>query len=113
MKTAGWPTRSVAVQVDRLECYVRKCWELWTREGNHVQRTRSGATKKTTKRDDRWIARQALVDPTVTHSTIKPDVGVAVATKTISRLLAEGNLKSKRPFRALPLTLEYRRRLLQ
>ncbi|GFU88177.1 transposable element Tc1 transposase [Trichonephila clavipes] len=32
MKTAGWPTRCVAGQVDRSECVVRNCWEQWTRE---------------------------------------------------------------------------------
>ncbi|GFW52874.1 transposable element Tc1 transposase [Trichonephila clavipes] len=46
------------------------------------------------------IVRQALVDPTVTHSTIRADVGVAIAPQTISRHLAEANLKFKRPFRA-------------
>ncbi|GFT33616.1 uncharacterized protein TNCV_4381921 [Trichonephila clavipes] len=33
MKTAGLSTRRVSVQVDRLECAVRNCWEQWTREG--------------------------------------------------------------------------------
>ncbi|GFV20197.1 transposable element Tcb2 transposase [Trichonephila clavipes] len=44
---------------------------------------------------------------------IRADVGVAIVTQTISRHLAEANLKSKRPFRALPLTLEHRQRPLQ
>ncbi|GFY28183.1 transposable element Tcb2 transposase [Trichonephila clavipes] len=48
--------------------------------------------------------RQALVDPTVTRSTIRADVSVAIVPQTISRHLAEANLKPKRPFRALPLT---------
>ncbi|GFV71065.1 transposable element Tcb2 transposase [Trichonephila clavipes] len=60
------------------------------------------------KREDRRIERQALVDPTVTRSTIREDVGVAIVPQTISRHLAEANLKSKRPFRALPLTPEHR-----
>ena len=72
------------------------------------RRTRYGATRKTTKRDDRKILRQALVDSTATCSTMKADVGVAVVTKTISRQLALGNMKSKRPFLALPLTPEHR-----
>ncbi|GFW53224.1 transposable element Tc1 transposase [Trichonephila clavipes] len=57
--------------------------------------------------------RQALVDPTVTRSTIRADVGVAIVPQTISRHLAEANLKSKRPFRALPLTPEHRKLRLQ
>ncbi|GFU70471.1 HTH_Tnp_Tc3_2 domain-containing protein [Trichonephila clavipes] len=41
---------------------------------------------------------------TVTRSTIRADVGVAIVPQTISRHLAEANLKSKRPFLALPVT---------
>ncbi|GFY28351.1 uncharacterized protein TNCV_4396831 [Trichonephila clavipes] len=83
MKTAGWSTRSVAAQVDRSECAVRNCWEQWTREGTHARKTGFGATRKTTKREDRRIVRQALVDPTVTRSTIRADEGVAIAPQTI------------------------------
>ncbi|GFX50077.1 transposable element Tcb1 transposase [Trichonephila clavipes] len=108
MKTAGWSTRSVAGQVDRSECAVRNCWQQWPREGTHARKTRFGATGKTTRREDQRIVRQALVDPTVTRSTIRADVGVAIVPQTISRHLAEANLKSKRPFRALPLTPEHR-----
>ncbi|GFY09486.1 transposable element Tcb2 transposase [Trichonephila clavipes] len=108
MKTAGWSTRRVAGQVDSSECDVRNCWEQWTREGTHARKTGSGATRKTTRREDRRIVRQALVDPTVTRSTIRADVGVAIVPQTISRHLTEANLNSKRPFRALPLTPEHR-----
>ncbi|GFV36576.1 transposable element Tc1 transposase [Trichonephila clavipes] len=87
MKTAGWSTRRVAAQVD--------------------------CSEKTTRREDRRIVRQALVDPTVTRSTIRADVGVAIVPQTVSRHLAEANLKSKRPFRALPLTPEHRQLRLQ
>ncbi|GFX32382.1 transposable element Tc1 transposase [Trichonephila clavipes] len=113
MKTAGWSTRRVAGQVDRSECAVRNCWEQWTLQGTHARKTGSGATRKTTRREDRTIVRQALVDPTVTRSTIRADVGVAIVPQTIFRHLAEANIKSKRPFRALPLTPEHRQLRLQ
>ncbi|GFY33931.1 transposable element Tc1 transposase [Trichonephila clavipes] len=113
MKIEGWSTRRVAGQVDRSECAVKNCWEQWTREGTHARKTGSGATRKTTWREDRRIVRQALVDPTVTRLTIRADVGVAIVPQTISRHLAEANLKSKRPFRALPLTSEHRQLRLQ
>ncbi|GFU05417.1 transposable element Tc1 transposase [Trichonephila clavipes] len=113
MKTADWSKRRVAGQVGRLESAVRNCWEQWTREGTHARKTGSGATRKTTRREDGRILRQALVDPTVTHSTIRADVGVAIVPQKISRHLAEANLKSKRPFRALPLTPEHRQLRLQ
>ncbi|GFX13032.1 transposable element Tcb2 transposase [Trichonephila clavipes] len=44
---------------------------------------------------------------------MRADVGVAIVPQTISRHLAEANLKSKRPFRALPLTPEHRQMRLQ
>ncbi|GFV20856.1 transposable element Tcb1 transposase [Trichonephila clavipes] len=113
MKTAGWSTRRVAGQVDRSYCAVRNCWEQWTREDTHARKTGSGAIKKTTRKKDRRIMRQALVDLTVTRSTIRADVGVANVPQTISRHLAEANLKSKCPFRALPLTPEHRQLRLQ
>ncbi|GFV70607.1 HTH_Tnp_Tc3_2 domain-containing protein [Trichonephila clavipes] len=113
MKTAGWSTRRVAGQVDRSECAVINCWEQWTREGTHARKTGSGAIRKTARRQDRRIVRQALVDPTMTRSTIRADVGVAIVPQTISRHLAETNLKYKRPFRALPLTPEHRQLRLQ
>ncbi|GFU90768.1 transposable element Tcb1 transposase [Trichonephila clavipes] len=58
MKTAGLSTRRVAGQVDRSECAVRNCWEQWRREGTHAWKTGSGATRKTTRREDRRIVQQ-------------------------------------------------------
>ncbi|GFT66266.1 transposable element Tcb1 transposase [Trichonephila clavipes] len=110
MKTAGWSTHRVAGQVDHSECAVRNCWEQWTREGTHARKTKSGATRKTTRREDRRIVWQALVDPTVTRSMIQD---VTIVPETIFRHLAEANLKSKRPFRALPLTPEHWQLCLQ
>ncbi|GFV68998.1 uncharacterized protein TNCV_2936111 [Trichonephila clavipes] len=97
-KTAGWSTRRVAGQVDCSECAVRNCWEQWTREDTHARIIGSGVTRNTTRREDQRIVRQALVDPTVTRSPIRTDVGVAIFPQTISRHLAEANLKSQRPF---------------
>ncbi|GFX61789.1 transposable element Tc1 transposase [Trichonephila clavipes] len=113
MKTVGWLTRRVASQVHRSECAVRNCWEQWTREGTHARKTGSGAIRKNTRSEDRRIVRQALVDPPVACSTIRADVGVAIVPQTISRQLAEANLKSKHPFRALPSTPEHRQWRLQ
>ncbi|GFV60459.1 transposable element Tcb2 transposase [Trichonephila clavipes] len=59
------------------------------------------------------IKRQELVNPTGTRSTIRADVGVAIVSQTISRHLAEANLKSKHTFRALPSTPEHRQLRLQ
>ncbi|GFU19309.1 uncharacterized protein TNCV_3032341 [Trichonephila clavipes] len=55
MKTAGWSTCRVSGQVNRSECAVRNCWDQGTRKGTHVRKSGSGATRKTTRRDDRRI----------------------------------------------------------
>ncbi|GFS96964.1 uncharacterized protein TNCV_4178271 [Trichonephila clavipes] len=94
MKTTGWSTRRVAGQVHRSECVVRNCWEQWTREGTHVRKTGSGVTRKTTRREDRRIVRQALVDPTVTGSTILADLGVAIFQKRFPDTLQQQILNS-------------------
>ncbi|GFU81866.1 HTH_Tnp_Tc3_2 domain-containing protein [Trichonephila clavipes] len=99
-----WPSPIATEQVQKQTVDTR---------GTHARKSGSGATRKTTRREDRRIVRQALVDPTVTRSTIRADVGVAIVPQTISRLLAEANLKSKRPFRAFPLTPEHRQLRLQ
>ncbi|GFT52356.1 transposable element Tc1 transposase [Trichonephila clavipes] len=109
----SWSTRHVVGQVDRLDCAIRNCWEQWTREDTHAQETGSGSTRKTTRREDRMIVGQALVVLTMTSSTIRADVGVEIVPQTISRHLAEANLKSKLPFHALPLTPEHRQMRLQ
>ncbi|GFU97941.1 HTH_Tnp_Tc3_2 domain-containing protein [Trichonephila clavipes] len=66
-------------------------------EGTHARKTGSGATRGSLRGEVRRIVRQAFVDPTVTRSTIRVDVGVAIVPQTISRHLAEANLKSKFP----------------
>ncbi|GFW81394.1 hypothetical protein TNCV_377421 [Trichonephila clavipes] len=68
--------------------YPRAENRVWSDQENHEERGSKDL-------------RQALVDPTVTRSTIRADVGLAIVPQTISRHLAEANLKSKRPFRAL------------
>ncbi|GFT44015.1 uncharacterized protein TNCV_2688771 [Trichonephila clavipes] len=50
----------------------------WTPEGAHARKTGSGATRMTLRGEDRRIVRQAPLDPTVTRSTIRADVGVAI-----------------------------------
>ncbi|GFX01719.1 transposable element Tcb1 transposase [Trichonephila clavipes] len=93
--------------------FSQNCWEQWTPEGTHARKAWSRVTRKTTRRVDRRIVRQALVDPTVTCSTIQADVSAAILPQTISRDLAEAKLKSKRHFRALPLTPEHRQMRLR
>ncbi|GFX26173.1 transposable element Tc1 transposase [Trichonephila clavipes] len=97
--------RGLIIQVDRSECAVK----IVGSSGHEKVSTRRkpGLERPGRPRGER-IDQQALVDPTVTRSTMRADGGVAIVPQTISRHLAEANLKSKRPFHALPLTPEYR-----
>ncbi|GFU28648.1 transposable element Tc1 transposase [Trichonephila clavipes] len=98
---------------------LEKVIENWTSRLDYIRASRGSHMpeiifkKKTTRREDRRNVRKALVDPTVTRSTIRTDVGVAIVPQTISRHLAEANLKSKCPLRALPLTQEHGQLRLQ
>ncbi|GFU81431.1 uncharacterized protein TNCV_1380991 [Trichonephila clavipes] len=89
MKTAGWSTRPVAGHVDRSEYAVRNCWEQWTRE-----KVPTG---------------YLLVIPYLEPGLERP------GRPRVERIEGsrEANLKSKRPFRALPLTPEHRQLRLQ
>ncbi|GFU37945.1 HTH_Tnp_Tc3_2 domain-containing protein [Trichonephila clavipes] len=104
MKTAGWSTRRVAGQVDCSECAVRNFGSsghekvFCPRAENRV----CGRPGKPTRREDRRIVRrQALMDPTVTRSTIRTDVGVAIVPQTISRHLAK-QILYQAPFPCTP-----------
>lgn len=104
MRTAGWSTRHITSQVDHSRCTVGTCWGQSTLDGTHVRHTGSGVTRNTTRREDRRILRQVLVDPPVIHSTIQSNVEFPVVPQTISRQFAQANLRSKCFFRVLPYT---------
>ncbi|GFY05819.1 transposable element Tc1 transposase [Trichonephila clavipes] len=104
MKTTGWLMRRVAGPVDRSGCAVRNCWEQWTREGTHARKTGPGVTRKTTRREDRRIVRQALWTPRRRCSN---------CSTNNFQTPCRSKFKSKRPFRALPLTPEHRQLRLQ
>ncbi|GFS66170.1 HTH_Tnp_Tc3_2 domain-containing protein [Trichonephila clavipes] len=106
MKTVGWLTRHVMAR-----WIVRSVpLEIVGSIGHKKVPTRAkpGLERPGRPRGERIEESCGLVDPTVTRSTIRADVGVAIVPQTISRHLAEANLISKRSFRALPLTPEHR-----
>ncbi|GFS77434.1 uncharacterized protein TNCV_4491171 [Trichonephila clavipes] len=87
-----WRCRKKAVDTRR---YPRVENRVWSDHEDHDER---GSEDRAAR----------IWDPTVSRSTLRADAGVAIVPQTISRHLAEANLKSKRPFRALPLTPEHR-----
>ncbi|GFV24137.1 transposable element Tcb1 transposase [Trichonephila clavipes] len=92
--------RAVLLAVDRSECAVRNCWgAVDTRR--YPRGKRSGATRKATRKEDQRIVRQALVDPTVTRSTIQADVGVAIVPNNFPTP-CKANLNPSTPCTPLP-----------
>ncbi|GFV02905.1 uncharacterized protein TNCV_3658711 [Trichonephila clavipes] len=89
MKTAGWSTRRVAGQVDHSECA----------EDHEERGSKDLASSTCGPHSD------SFNDTSRRWRTIVP--------QTIERHLAEANLKSKCPFRALPLKPEHRQLRLQ
>ncbi|GFX12210.1 transposable element Tcb2 transposase [Trichonephila clavipes] len=109
----GWQVAGRNYPPTNKNTLIRALTEEWYKLPQQLLDNVVQTTKKTTRRQYRRIVRQALVDPTVTRSTIRADVGVAIVPQTISRHLSEANLKSKRPFRAFSLTPEHRQLRLQ
>ncbi|GFT67726.1 transposable element Tcb2 transposase [Trichonephila clavipes] len=62
------------------------------------------------RREDRRIMRQALVDPTVTSSTIRADVGAAIVPQRIS---LQKQILNPSALSVIPLTPEHRQLRLQ
>ncbi|GFV81375.1 hypothetical protein TNCV_4094581, partial [Trichonephila clavipes] len=77
------------------------CWEQWTRGRYSRVETGYGATRKTTRREDRRIVWKALVDPTVTQFNDTSGRRRRNCSTNNFQTPAESNLKSKCPFRAL------------
>ncbi|GFV96623.1 transposable element Tcb2 transposase [Trichonephila clavipes] len=82
-----------------------------------TRRPGSGRSRQTSRREDRHIVRNALVQLTASLTAIQtqvvPSLGSPVSSRTIRRRLAEGHLGSQRPLRVLPLTPTHRRLRLE
>ncbi|GFU94990.1 transposable element Tcb2 transposase [Trichonephila clavipes] len=92
MMEAGWSARRVVRELRRSDCV-------------------------TSRREDRHIVRNILVQPTASSAAIQaqvaPSLGAPVSSRTIRRRLAEGHSGSWYPLRVLPLTLTHRRLRLE
>ncbi|GFT93146.1 transposable element Tcb2 transposase [Trichonephila clavipes] len=53
---------------------VRRCWDQWIREMSFKQRPGSGRPRQTSRREDRNIVRNALLQPTVSSAAIQAQV---------------------------------------
>ncbi|GFS87667.1 transposable element Tcb2 transposase [Trichonephila clavipes] len=78
-----------------------------------TRRQGPGCPRQTSRREDRHIVTNALVQPTTSSAAIQaqvePSLGIPVSSRIIRRRLAEGHLGLRRPLRVLPLTPTHRR----
>ncbi|GFX65703.1 transposable element Tcb2 transposase [Trichonephila clavipes] len=82
-----------------------------------TRRLGSEHPRQTNRREDRYIVRNARVQPTASSAAIQalvaPSLKAPVSSRTIRMCLTEGHLGSRCPFRVLPLTPTYRRLRLE
>ncbi|GFU53588.1 transposable element Tcb2 transposase [Trichonephila clavipes] len=108
MMETGWSSRRVARQLGCSDCVVRRCWNQWIREMSFTRRPGSGRPRRTSRREDRHIVRNARLQSTASSAFIQaeiaPSLEAPVSSRTVGRRLAEVHLGSRSPLRALPLT---------
>ncbi|GFU28736.1 transposable element Tcb2 transposase [Trichonephila clavipes] len=69
---AGWSAKSVARQLCRSDCFVRRCWNQRIREMSFTRRPNSGRPRQISRREERHILRPILVLPlTPTHQRLR------------------------------------------
>ncbi|GFX81846.1 transposable element Tcb2 transposase [Trichonephila clavipes] len=111
MKTAGWSTRRIAGKVDRSECAVRNCWEQWTREGNPRAENRVWSDQE--DHEERGSKNRAASTCGPHSDSFNDTSRRRHSNCPTNNSQTPCRSKSKRPFRALPLTLEHRQLRLQ
>ncbi|GFW59136.1 transposable element Tcb2 transposase [Trichonephila clavipes] len=78
-----------------------------------TRRSGSGSPRKTSRREDRHIVRNARVQPTALSAAVQgqvaPSLRAPVSSRIIQRHLAERHLGPWHPLRVLPLTPTHRR----
>ncbi|GFU92166.1 uncharacterized protein TNCV_2530251 [Trichonephila clavipes] len=71
MIDAGWPARRVARQLGRFDCVMRRCWHQWIQEISFSRRSGSGHPRRTSRREDHHIIRNARIQLTESSAAIQ------------------------------------------
>ncbi|GFV44081.1 transposable element Tcb2 transposase [Trichonephila clavipes] len=69
MIEAGWSARRLARQEGRFDCVVRMCWDQCIGEMSFTRRLSSGRPRRTSRRENRNIVRNAFLQPTASLAT--------------------------------------------
>ena len=93
LKSEGWSNRRIAATLGRCESTIRHYLKRKSITGSILRREGSGRKRKTTKREDRLIERQALSDCNITIDGILKSTGLPLHRATVSKRLNEFNIK--------------------
>ncbi|GFX71325.1 transposable element Tcb1 transposase [Trichonephila clavipes] len=98
--------------VRRNQTTAMRICKRWVQEGTTDQRGRSDPPQCTTSREDRQIARMAVMDRSVTARTIAQHIDSithhSVSARPIRRRLQQSGLSARHPLLGLPLTQNHR-----
>ncbi|GFV57014.1 transposable element Tcb2 transposase [Trichonephila clavipes] len=74
MMESGWSARRVARQLGRSDCMVKMYWDQWIREIAFTRRPGSFRPRKTSRREDRHIVRNARAQITASSAAIQAQI---------------------------------------
>ncbi|CAF4872624.1 unnamed protein product [Pieris macdunnoughi] len=91
---------------------IYRLWKRYRETGEYSQRRGQGRKRKTTRLQDRYIVNCALRNRTTTardlQNTLRTATGVEISEQTVRNRLLEANLRSRRPVRAVRLTIQHK-----
>lgn len=91
---------------------IYRLWKRYRETGEYSRRRGQGRKRKTTRLQDRYIVNCALRNRTTTardlQNTLRTATGVEISDQTVRNRLMEANLRSRRPVRAMRLTIQHR-----
>ncbi|GFX98078.1 transposable element Tcb2 transposase [Trichonephila clavipes] len=108
MMAAVWSARRVARQLSLSVWVASRCWDQWIREMLFTRRPSARHSRQTSRREDRYIVRNARVQPTASSAADQAHLALSleapVSSRTVRRCLVDGHFRSGLSLRVLPLT---------
>ena len=114
MVEAGLSQRQVANALNVNQSVISRLWNRYQATGSVSRRHAGGQTRKTTRREDRFLVIQARREPFLNATQLQNQLhrasGTRISTETVRRRLHEVGLRSRAPAIRIPLTRQHRQR---
>lgn len=110
MKNAGMSNRQIAANFGVNNSVISRLVARHRQTGSIEDRPRSGRPRKTTPREDRFLARQARLHPFSTAGQLRGmwPTGGQISDRTVIRRLHRSRLRARRPLKRPELTRRHR-----